>query len=426
MNKDKIYKVKTIIIIALLILLIIFVTIVLSLILLPTEKKSNDNENIDIKDDSNVENNNTQENVLFEVKDIFEDENFLDISDEEKKLLQNNDNNIYLLLKQCMQNYHANNLFCIDEIYEEKIDWTKSIYNIYYRLEDKNSSVKSLNIFIKIDKKNKTFLIYPYEFIQSNKLLNLKQGDLINFDGIKNEIEKKDDNVYDVSNSLVDNEACMLELFQRYKFDLMLDTEKAYSMLDENYKNERFKTFEEFNKFVSDNKETIKNERISKYKVYNFTEYMQFMGISTNERNYIFNVNNLMDYTIILDNYSIDTTEYIDLYQNSMPSVQAKYCIDRVRKAINENNYKYVYDRLNAVQKNNYFKNYNGFETFLRTEFFKKNTFTIGEYIMISDNVFQYEVKVTDSSLESNETRDFTMTIILKNNTDYNIGIIKE
>ena len=234
MNKDIIYKVKTIIIIALLISLIIFVTIVLSFVLFPTEKKHNDNENIDIKIDSSAENNNTQENILLKVENVFEDENFFEINDEEKKLLQNNDNNTYLLLKQCMQNYYANSLFCIDEIYEEKIDWTKSIYNVYYRLEDKNSSVKSLNIFIKIDKKNKTFIIYPYEFIQSNKLLNLKQGDLINFDGIKNEIEKQNDNVYDLSKSLANNEACMLELFQRYKFDLMFDTEKAYNMLDKN------------------------------------------------------------------------------------------------------------------------------------------------------------------------------------------------
>lgn len=410
MNKNVIYKVKTIIKILFFILLIITITILISIFLFTSEDKNKENQNItNITEDNNF--------TIHEEK--------VEISNEEKKLVKKTDNESYFLIQECLQNYYVDDQFCIDEIYEQKIDLNKVIYSIYYRLEDSLKSAEDLNMFLKLDKKNKTYLVYEHEFLSRNNMLNLKNGDRIYFDGLEEDIKLDGENKFDDSNIDINYEICMMELFQRYKFDLAFDTEKIYNKLDENYKNERFKTYDIFKNYINDNNEELINDQIIKYKVYNMDEYTQFIGVGESGRNYIFNVNNLMHYNIILDKYSIDTPEFINIYQSNMPSVRAKYCIDRVRKAINDKNYKYVYDRLDIVLKNNYYKNYNDFENFLKTAFFEKNTFQIGELIMITDNVFQYEVKVIDSTMQSKEIKELTMTVTIKDETDFSISIVK-
>ena len=121
MNDNFIYKIKTIIKILVLILLIILGTIALSIIIFPNKKEKNNNkyENIDNISDNSVKNDN-----------ILNDNEILEISEEEKKLIKIVDAKKYFIVERCMQNYYAYTEFCIDEIYEQRIDTSKIIYNI--------------------------------------------------------------------------------------------------------------------------------------------------------------------------------------------------------------------------------------------------------------------------------------------------------
>lgn len=417
MNDNFIYKIKTIIKILLLILLIIFGTIAVSIIIFPSKKEytKNNYEYID-----NISNNSVKDD------NISNDNEILEISEEKKKLIRITDNKKYFLVERCLNNYYAYTDFCIDEIYEQKIDTFKTICYIYLRIDNGSNKTEKLNILLKLDKKNERYRVYTNELLKSNNLLNLKQDDYINLEGIQDDVKEDGENQYSEIDINTDAENCMIDLFQRYKFDLLLDSQRLYDKLDEIYKNERFKTYEEFKIYVNEHKEELEKDKINQYKVYNRGECLEFNGVSESGRHYTFNVNNLMDYTIILDNYVVDMPEYIEIYESIMPSVRAKYCIDRVRQAINDKNYEYVYEKLNIVQKNNYYKNYNDFENFLKTEFFEKNTFTTGEYIMVSDTIYQYEVQVTDETLKSKEIKDFIMTINLRDETDFYISIVKD
>ena len=62
-----------------------------------------------------------------------------------------------------------------------------------------------------------------------------------------------------------------------------------------------------------------------------------------------------MNYTILLDDYLI--VEDKENYDALLPQVQAEYCVKRVIDSINDGNYEFVYDKLNEIQKNNYYKN---------------------------------------------------------------------
>ena len=145
--------------------------------------------------------------------------------------------------------------------------------------------------------------------------------------------------------------------------------------------------------------------------------------MGNSNRYYTFKMTSLMEYTLILDNYTMVIQD--DIYNASLPNVQAKYCINRVIEAIDDKNYEFVYEKLNPVQKNNYYKNIDEFKEFITNHFYDEINYEIDdEYLMISSNVYQYNVKITDNVAENDFTfRNFTMTVTLKENEDFVIAI---
>ena len=127
----------------------------------------------------------------------------------------------------------------------------------------------------------------------------------------------------------------------------------------------------------------------------------------------------------MLDDFSAITEEYYDMYKISTPNIQGEYCIDRVMKAINEKNYEFVYSKLNSVLKNNYYPTIQDFENFLVNNFFEKNNYEIDKkFKQIGNNVFQYNVKITDKTENSKLYKEFIMTVYLKDEADFNISIL--
>ena len=163
---------------------------------------------------------------------------------------------------------------------------------------------------------------------------------------------------------------------------------------------------------------------ISEYKVIDYNEYVEYRAICSSQRNYVFNVKNMMNYTISLDNYSIVQNK--DTYNAFLPAAQAKYCIDRVVQALNYKDYDFVYSKLNPVQKNNYYKNIDDFKEFLSENFFKQNAYDIDDnYLIISDNVYQFKVQISDATEKNPIKMYFTMAVTLKDDADFTISIVK-
>lgn len=414
-----------------------------------TENTIDDESNIIIEEDD-------QENVI---SDIWKDEINNTKYGEKTGLVKVNDAHTYFLIKKCMQRYYQdeiqyinfdiideeaknvlnlnveniNNLykglnfpmFCIDEIYKQKIDSNKNVYVVYHRLEEASSKNANIVILVKVDELNKIFSIYPYEYLKLNNYLNVNESDEIT---ISDEIAKNDNNTYNEKDISTDNLTYIKEFMERYKFDLFLDLEHLYNTLDDEYKTNRFKTFEGFMQYINENKEELDTDRVEKYQVNDFDEedYIQFMGISNQNRHYIFHAKNIMEYKLLLDNYTTEIPQYTKIYKASFPTVQAKYCIDRVRKAINDKNYEFIYDKLDEGQKSDEFCEftvYNDFVDYIKRAFFEQNTFEFEDYMILSENVYQYLVKVTDSTGVQFVFRRFDMKVTLKDDADFTISI---
>ena len=287
--------------------------------------------------------------------------------------------------------------FCINKIYCQKIDEKQKMYLIYYRVQISNNEYMKTGIMVRVNLKDQVFSVFPYEYLEKKNYIDLNAYDVLSTEGM-DEIKKNQINKYN-EESKIDDVTCIRELFDRYKFDLRYDNENLYKTISKSYRKDKMKSFYDLEEYVSKNRNDLYNENLKEYKVTKHTNYTEFLGYTDKERNILFNVNNIMNYTIELDNYSVITQERQESYDILLPSAKAKYCVNRVVEAINNKDYDFVYNRLNPVLKNNYYKNKSDFIKFINSNFFDNNSYEIGDdYLTITPNVYQFDVKIKDIS----------------------------
>ena len=465
-------------IIIVLVIFIIIVMTIMSILYLNNKNSLNINNSIDINNEyennwidinsnennikgtnSNLIKNNTKENNersrgaldVIEETDLWKENE--PISEEELKLSKITDKYSYFLTKQCMTNfylsqYYAYNAlpvelrqydisnfyksedsleFCIDSIYKASISGSKDVYYVYYRLQNSNYSAENKTVLIKIDKKNLSFAIYPYEYLQMINYAGLQENDIISTKLINiSDIERTELNHYKVDNISKDDVTCLKDLFERFKFDLQFDNEYLYTRIDSVFKTTRFNdNYENFLSFINLRKEEYIKEKLKSYQVYDLESFTQYIAQSENNNKFVINFTNLMDYSIQFDTYTTVSPVYYKIYSSNFPKVQGKYCIDRVKRAINDKNYEFVYNKLNSVQKNNYYSDYNVFVSFIKEFFYDQNEFEINKIDKISDSIYRYTVTVKDLTKEILFYKKIYLTVTLKENADFEISLTK-
>ena len=472
--KSKMEK-KQVIILSIIIVLVIFIIIVMtiiSILYLNNKKSLNINNSIDINNDyenNSIDINNEYENNSNLIKtnanennekskgalDVIEENDLWKenetISEEKRKLSKVTDKYSYFLTKQSMTSfyisqYHAYNVlpielrqydisnfykddnlseFCIDSIYKASISGSKDVYYVYYRVQNSNESAENKTALIKIDRKNLSFAIYPYEYLQTINYSSLKENDIISTDLINiSDIERTELNHYKVDNISKDDETTLNELLERFQFDVKFDKEYLYSRIDSVYKTTRFNNnYENFLSFINSKKDDYIKDKLKSYQVYNLENYTQYIAQCKNDNIFVFNITNLMNYAVQFDMYTTVTPVYYKIYSSNFPKVQGKYCIDRIRRAINDKNYEFIFAKLSDTQKANY--NFDTFSSFIENAFYEHNTFEIEKIEKITDESFTYTVKVTGPTGNGTSSTTFKMTVTLKENADFEIIIRK-
>lgn len=403
----------------------------------------------------NAEKNKDMEDNYIEVETVAEEkDNELgeETSYEHNEVLQKDNNtDTYFILKQCMELYYnskkiksnfriidgeaikslgitednALNLvgnidtpkFSIDEIYRQNINKEKKIYVIYYRLETGENTYNQRSIIIKIDEKNNLFSIYPYEFLQKNNLNNLKQNDTVN---INKSIENNAVNYY--TKYTVSDSDITKELYEKLQFNLQRDLERAYNLLDKTYKEARFLDYNDFKQFVQERYEKIRNDNLEKYKFDTYNKYMEYIAICKNN-SYVFIVNNMMDYSCLLDTYTIGTLELISIYNASLPEVKAEYCIDRIIAAINDKNYQFVYEKTDILQRQK-IGDLEDFKKYIQGIFYDNTTYEVNDFNVIGEDIcYEYEVLLDKKDENSDLKRIIKIKIILQDGLNFIMNI---
>ncbi len=423
-----------------LLVIIIFLILIALVVLLNIDKKKEQNtgipdaEDFEISDkEANFENNNiydinkikTVENCIQKYYDAINLESSMYYGRDEKIVT---DEEIYMnILDLLSENYKQENNITTKNIskYVNLLDQdviiqvlqikvvlgeTSEKYAVYGITMDLNyKKLNEIYMYVTLDLSNKTFSIEP---------INEKYD---SFDDIKisNQnvvIEPNDNNTY--KNEALGYEEISKYYLDKYKKLALSSPEICFEYLDNEYKNLRFENYESFEKYIELNKNKIEASRLTGYNVNNYNGNSEYFCIDQNGRYYIFRETSVMDYSIILDTYTLDLPEFLEVYNTAKEPEKVGLNIQKVFSAINDGDYKYVYNKLDDTFKANNFKTIENFENYIKERLYADNKVNYTGYEQ-NGNAYIYTLEITDNTGLNSNVVKMQVVMALGENTDY-------
>lgn len=314
-----------------------------------------------------------------------------------------------------------------------------SIYYIECMLE-KEYNENKYYFALYMDNINNTYSVKPIDEKALKIAVNYPNDNLS-----RTEIKTNNYNKIVLSNP--EEQEIATKYFESFLTNMLYYPEYAYTLIDREYKSEHFETYEDFNNYIEENKEKFlaygqtlktasdfKNQdayekyldetiqfRIKEYQVKQDEDYTRYICIDNYNNYYVFYTKQPLNYTVMLDTYTIDSPEFIKQYETS--SVQTKMIlnIQKIVEALNKNDYSYVYGKLDEEYKETYFKTQEDFEKYAKETFDIALEIQFNKYEKI-DDLDTYKVKLTGKNktmtkriiMQFGEGTDFTMSISME------------
>ena len=137
--------------------------------------------------------------------------------------------------------------------------------------------------------------------------------------------------------------------------------------------------------------------------------------------NYIFNITGAMQYTVILDTYTLDLPEFIEKYDSGNDETKLTLNVGKVIEAINNKDYEYVYNKLNETFRNNNFSDISIFEKFIENNFYEINEVVEFSYKQ-EGNVYVCTMGLKNKENSSDNLKSVTILIQLLDNRNFEIS----
>ncbi len=283
-------------------------------------------------------------------------------------------------------------------------------YAVYGMIQDLNYQfIKYLYIIVTLDIQNHTYAIQPILDTQYNDI------DEITLQDRNKSIEENDNNLYQVEN--ITNEYVSNQYLDSYKKMLLGNPDLAYEYLDEEYKVKRFGDIDTFKKYIQE-RNILRTLSLKQYSVEIKDEYTQYTCIDQNGNYYIFKETAPMQYTVILDTYTIDLPEFTQKYANSTEEEKVLLNLQKFFEAINQADYAYAYSKLDETFKANNFKTQQDFESYVKSTFFEQNKLSASNPQRQND-IYLYDLSITDATGKDQNTLTKTFVMQLKEGTDF-------
>lgn len=317
-------------------------------------------------------------------------------------------------------NYQESNIY-IDQILITQLSDSVKAYVVKGKTVTNNVRNDCV-IIVKLDLVNNTFSIYPYEYVLEQGYNNLEEGSNLNIQNV-NSITANNFNVYeDQSNSV---ETIAISYYEKLKADFLYDSEYLYSTLDEEYRNKRFENYEDYTNYINLTREMISNGNVTQYSREYYDGYVQYMVVDSYNNRYIFNENSVLNYTVLLDDYTIETEDFRTQYANASAESKAITNADKVMKMINTKDYRALYNLLNETYRTNNFPTIDSFIEYINTAFYNANYYTISN---ISEQGSYYLITITckESAAASANSRDNRIVISIGEGTSFSMSFALE
>lgn len=318
--------------------------------------------------------------------------------------LANNNTNIYNLLdKEYIKEHNitGENVLAIIPTYKSVNKYKTSImyvitgedYSTYYIKG--STQEQEVYLIVNTDDENKAFSVIPIE----ENIFNTK----INEEIVSNEKYEKtiENNSYNTLLYQYLSEQDIIEkYFQDYLENVVFNINQAYNQLDSDYRAKRFANLDDYKNYIKLNEDiilkmckktrkqytdfdnyeeyeeyysTVSNIGLTKYNIEMTDEGKRYICIDTYGNYYIFNISSIMQYSVILDTYTLDLPEFTEKYDAAKAEQKISLNIGKVLEAINNKDYKYVYNKLDDTFRNNNFNNISKFENYIKNNFYEKS-----------------------------------------------------
>ena len=252
------------------------------------------------------------------------------------------------------------------------------------------------------------YLINNTKLGMNNEVTNI-QNQIITY-------EKEHYEGYEFQPLIIDSATLASMYLNDFKTDMMYNIEDAYNKLESEYRQKKFPTLNSFQNYIEDNKEQIQSIAIDRYSIEteeNANSNYSYIITDKNNKYYIFNVSAVMQYTVILDTYTIDLPQFIEQYNNATDAEKVLMNIQKVFAAINDGDYNYVYNKLDNTFKQNNFPTLENFEKYIKENLYKNNSISYTNY-QTNANLHIYEINIKNADVEKSSviTKNFIMQLL--------------
>lgn len=266
-----------------------------------------------------------------------------------------------------------------------------------------NEYREDLYFILNVDNNNNTYSIEPVQNADNIDKIELTNNNM--------SIEKNRYNSYK-EKEISDEYLCEQYLFI-YKRIMLSKPQEAYKYLNENYREKKFTSLQDFIDYVTKNKEKIAKMGLKAYSV----KDNRYMCQDQWNNYYIFNLKDALDYDVMLDIYTVDLEEFTQRYNSTNEENKVAMNVEKIESAINNKDYKFVYDKLDQTFRNNNFQTIDDLEKYISANFYESNDLKY-ESVSNEGSIYVYKLKIIDANNENN-TKDFTIIMKLMEEADF-------
>lgn len=286
----------------------------------------------------------------------------------------------------------------------------KNIYLQSFAVYGKTKNNEDSYYIVRVDMENSTFIIEPLE----KKYQSINQ---INLETEIEEIPNDGNNTFELK-IMTDEEVCRM-YYQRFSKLEIENTEEAYELLDKDYRQERFPSYQDYEKYVEAYQKTITEGILSKYSVDYQDDYTEYVLVDTYQNSYTLRAKGVLDYTIKLDNYTIKIDDYEENYNKLSDNNKIQSNVYIFLQMINTKDTKHAYELLDDTFKADNFPSLEEFEEYVQNNFFYYNLKTGDTSIKQEGNYYIYETIIKEFASNAAQAKRLTVIMKLEEGTNF-------
>lgn len=212
------------------------------------------------------------------------------------------------------------------------------------------------------------------------------------------------------------------EYFYNFQYSILYDYKNFYDRIDEEYKNKRFGNKEKYLKYIKDNTIAIDNMTLQEYRVKENLDYTEYICLDNRSNYYTIKATDVMEYTIILDDYTIKTPEFVEEYNSFDESKKIYTNIEIFIKMINNKDYDAAYGVLNETFRQNNFETVDVFANYMKKNFFDYTIIDSIKNMKKSGSYYVCEFNTSSGIALSSEKGKETFIVALNDGTDFELS----